>query len=90
MEMGPDKTKVMTNNPNDADTTDCESVNSVVSINISRILLGSKNEKKKKKKKKKSKGLKNRLFYGKHVLAILKTCSTRLELRNYSRMFTYL
>ena len=28
-----------------------------------------------------------RLFYGKHVLAILKTCSTRLELRNYSRMF---
>ena len=24
------------------------------------------------------------------VLAILKTCSTRLELRNYSRMFTNL
>ena len=31
-----------------------------------------------------------RLFYGKRVLAILKTCSTRLELRNYSRMFTNL
>ena len=31
-----------------------------------------------------------RLFYGKHVLAILKTCSIRLELRNYSRMFTNL
>ena len=31
-----------------------------------------------------------RLFYGKHVLAILKTRSTRLELRNYSRRFTNL
>ena len=31
-----------------------------------------------------------RLFYGEHVLAILKTCSTRLELMNYSRMFTNL
>ena len=31
-----------------------------------------------------------RLFYGKHVLAILKTRSTRLELRNYSRIFTNL
>ena len=29
-----------------------------------------------------------RRFYGKHVIAILKTCSTRLDLRNYSRMFT--
>ena len=26
-------------------------------------------------------------FYGKRVLAILKTCSTRLELRNYSRTY---
>ena len=31
-----------------------------------------------------------RLFYGKHVLAILKTYLTRLELRNYSRMFVNL
>ena len=31
-----------------------------------------------------------RLFYDKHVLAILKTCSIRLELRNHSRMFTNL
>ena len=30
------------------------------------------------------------IFYGKYVLAILKTCSTRLELRNYLRMFTNL
>ena len=29
-----------------------------------------------------------RLFYGKCLLAILKSVSTRLELRNYSRMFT--
>ena len=28
-----------------------------------------------------------KLFYGKHVIAILKTCSTRLELRNYSRTY---
>ena len=31
-----------------------------------------------------------RLFFGKHVLAILKTYLTRLELKNYSRMFTNL
>ena len=30
------------------------------------------------------------LFYGKRVLAILKTCSTGLEIRNCLRMFTNL